>query len=539
VRAGLGFIASIVLHTALFAALLTLRNAGDPSAVSAPQFVRVSLVQIDGGTESTVEAPAIAGSGSTIESPTDSVEPTAPGDSPRVAEALPEADAQIEFEADNAIDPDTEVDSNPDDDADADVVELLVEDASDETEPPAEPIIEIAVTDPSATKAAVSVPAPPETASIPPSQRSMLDRKIAKWADDFDEIPAAEPGLAWVHDDQQYSATLTRLPSSDSMGIEQVVVAVSTERDGSRWSTELRLKRLPFSSFAQFVDRWDPNVQIHDDRIDGRFHSNSEIFVSRSGSVHPEFHGKVTTARDVNTSRSAGRVRSKDVFLGGLETGVKKIMLPKRFSLFPSEPDPGTDTRVQPFAADARITFYADGSYGWQPVGATTPEQRVTLTNEPHYLVGADDVTLYVRGIVNGTVLVYSPEKIVIEDDLTYAEHPRMIEDADDYLGLVSDANVEIAGPDTTGPGDVTVHASIYAKRRFVVRNYSASERAALFIYGSVAAGSVSATEPRFRTELEFDDRLENLRPPSFPMTDRYELAAWDSSWTVEPLVQE
>jgi hypothetical protein len=197
------------------------------------------------------------------------------------------------------------------------------------------------------------------------------------------------------------------------------------------------------------------------------------------------------------------------------------------------------DADIQPIDADARITYYAYGSYGWQYLDATAPEQRVTLSSAPHYVVGADDAALYVRGIVNGKVLVYSPKKIVIEDDLTYAAHPRIVADADDYLGLVSDNNVEIAEPATTGPGDVTVHASIYAKRRFVVRNYTAGGHAALTVFGSVAAGSISATEPRFRTELAFDDRLENLRPPSFPMTDRYELAAWDNSWTVEPLVQE
>jgi hypothetical protein len=54
-------------------------------------------------------------------------------------------------------------------------------------------------------------------------------------------------------------------------------------------------------------------------------------------------------------------------------------------------------------------------------------------------------------------------------------------------------------------------------------------------VYGSIAAGSVSATEPRFRTKLEFDDRLENLRPPSFPLTNRYEISAWDGRWTMEP----
>jgi hypothetical protein len=53
-------------------------------------------------------------------------------------------------------------------------------------------------------------------------------------------------------------------------------------------------------------------------------------------------------------------------------------------------------------------------------------------------------------------------------------------------------------------------------------------------MYGSVAAGSLSATEPRFRTEIEFDGRLEDARPPGFPVTDRYEVVAWDGRWAAE-----
>jgi hypothetical protein len=102
-------------------------------------------------------------------------------------------------------------------------------------------------------------------------------------------------------------------------------------------------------------------------------------------------------------------------------------------------------------------------------------------------------------------------------------------------LGLVSDGNVEIAEPEITGPGDLTVHASIYAKRAFVVRDYREHERATLFVYGSVTSGTLSATEPRYATNLDFDERLEKMRPPRFPLTDRYEVAAWDGRWTEDP----
>jgi hypothetical protein len=189
---------------------------------------------------------------------------------------------------------------------------------------------------------------------------------------------------------------------------------------------------------------------------------------------------------------------------------------------------------VHELSQDARITFYAEGSYGWTYLESTTAEELVTVGAEPHYLVAADKAALYLSGTVNGKVLVYSPERIVIEDDLVYATHPAFTPESDDYLGLVSDGSVEIAEPETTGPGDVTVHAAIFAKGSFTVRRFRTGGLATLNVYGSVAAGWISATEPRFRTKLEFDDRLTNLRPPSFPLTDRYELAAWDGRWILD-----
>ena len=371
----------------------------------------------------------------------------------------------------------------------------------------------------------------PEIATLEAGEHEMLDELLAEWSSDVDAV-IVEP-LSWEHEGRNYSARITRNAAEDSMGMDQMIVEVSTERDGRRWSTQMRMQRLAFSSFAQFVDRWDPNVQIHDDVIDGRFHSNSEVFISRSGGVQPTFHGKVTTARRVNTSNSERFVRREEVFLGGLETRVKRIRLPQQFVAL-DEIDDVPGERVHRFAADAEISFRDDGSFSWAYLKGAMSGHRVRLSDEPHYLLGDRGVSLRVSGVVNGKVLVYAPNDIVIGDDLLYAGDPRLDPDSDDFIGLVADRNVTVAEPRITGPGDVTVHAAILAKRRFLVRNYSSRRAGTLHVFGSVAAGSLSATEPRFRTRLEFDPRLGDARPPGFPVTDRYEVVEWDGTWTEE-----
>jgi hypothetical protein len=288
------------------------------------------------------------------------------------------------------------------------------------------------------------------------------------------------------------------------------------------------MTRLAFSNFGQFVDRWDPDVRIHDDVIDGRFHSNSEIGVLRERGVQPIFNGKVTVAAgDIDTG-DVGFVSKKKLFPAGIEMNVRRIGLPKRgaavgFEALPTE-------RVQRFDTDADVVFHWDGSFVWKAHDNAATGARRELGEEPFYLIAAEKVTLHVSGVVNGKVLVYSPASIVIDDDLTYADDPRT-EGAGDYLGLVAEHTVEIAEPEVTGNGDLTVHASIYARQRFTVRDYLSRKSGLLAIVGSVTAGSLSATEPRYATSIAYDDRLVKMRAPGFPLSDRYELDEWNGEW--------
>src|SRR5690606_37951871 len=83
-------------------------------------------------------------------------------------------------------------------------------------------------------------------------------------------------------------------------------------------ATTIRMKRLAFSNYAQFVNRWDDSVQIHDDELEGRFHTNSELNLSYSRTVAPRFLGKVTTsARRVSITEESGYRSRDEIFQGG------------------------------------------------------------------------------------------------------------------------------------------------------------------------------------------------------------------------------
>ena len=371
-------------------------------------------------------------------------------------------------------------------------------------------------------------PIGPTRALASHEERAVL-RKLSSWTGRF-SAEEPDPTLRWREDGQEYTAVLKPMPAADAMGMEQLAVELTTQRNGERLVTELRMNRIAFSNFAQFIDRWDPDVQIHDDLIDGRFHSNSEINVSRDGRVRPVFNGKVTLAGgDVRTA-GPGFLNRRTMFPAGIETSVRRIVLPPRAATF--DPAVVPAERMAHIERDSLITFHADGSFETQALADGSAGRRGTLGEEPFYVLGGEDVALHVRGDVNGKVLVYSPARIVIVDDLRYVDDPRL-PGAGDYLGLVAERTVEIDEPEVTGSGDLEVHASIYARSRFLVRSYLSRRSGTLIIYGSVAAGTVSATEPRFATRIEFDDRLTTMRAPGFPLSDRYELDATSGEWRV------
>ena len=377
------------------------------------------------------------------------------------------------------------------------------------------------------------VPEVPEAvtkpAAMPQPEQLMLTKNIQQLAQKLLDTNMTNTELTWQQDGKQYSARVMRQPASDSTGLEQVVAEIMTDKDGKRMKTRLSLKRLSFSHFTQLVNRWDENIQLHDDVIDGRFHSNTEIGIATSGGIEPRFFGKVTTAAaNMTYDGNYMRRRNRDVFQGGMETRTEKVALPRDM---PDVVNGGTETDRRIFEADTRIIFNPDGSYAWRAANGEGAMERVEPSRQPRYLIGAKGAKLYVRGTVAGVFTVYSPTDIEIEGNLVYLRDPRETLISHDFLALISGRDIRIAGPYVTGKGDLNIHAALYAHRRFCVESVDKARAGRLNILGSLTAGSISETEPRYATKLDYDKRFEYLRPASFPMTRRYEVESWDQDW--------
>jgi hypothetical protein len=375
-----------------------------------------------------------------------------------------------------------------------------------------------------------SVPAFTEapTATVPRKEQVMLTKNVQQMAQKLLDANLTDTELTWQQDGQQYSARVIRQPAADSTGLEQVIAEIMTDKDGKRMKTRLSLKRLAFSHFTQLVNHWDPNIRLHDDVIDGRFHSNTEIGLAFTGGIEPRFFGKVTTAAASMTIDDFPRRRNKDVFQGGVETRTERVTLPRDV---PDVLSDGQETERRVFTADTRIIFNSDGSYVWRLANGEGPLERVEPSQKPQYLVGDKGAKLYVRGTVSGIFTVYSPSDIEIEDDIVYRKDPRDTVISRDFLALISGRDIRVARTQITGRGDLNIHAALFARRKFCIESADRGKIGRLNILGSVTAGTITETEPRYATKLDYDKRFEYLRPASFPMTRRYEVDSWDQDW--------
>lgn len=364
--------------------------------------------------------------------------------------------------------------------------------------------------------------------SLPDEEKAALAEALVRTAEELASSGSSQ--ITWQADDQRYSAVLVLERAREGTALDRVHAEVRADHYGKPLIARLELKRLAFSSYSQVVDRWDPNVQMHDDAIDGRVHINSRFNLMYDRRTAPQLLGKVSTAARGFNVQSSGSRRERDIFRGGIETRAGRIIFPEQVQPFAWAPR-DDNALVHECANDTRILFFPDGSYSWLDIDSRTSQYAPAATDRPVYFIASRGATVYVKGVVSGSVLVYSPERIVIEGNLTYAHDPRRDSTSRDYLGLVSDGTVVVAPPRVTGHDDLDIHAAILARRRFVVTDIEYTRAATLRIFGSLSAGTLSATEPRYATQLEYDRRLETHRPPGFPSTNRFVVDGWSDTW--------
>lgn len=316
--------------------------------------------------------------------------------------------------------------------------------------------------------------------------------------------------------------TVATAPPEDLSALQRFEVSVTRMINGQAYQMRAYLQERALSHYAKFINRWDDNVMLSNDIVDGRFHANSAVSFDSSPGSRPQFNGEVTIA---SRQSVPSRLRNSGMFAGGLQTGTGRISLPQQ-ALSAQWLD--GEAAVLHIGRNSELTFQGDNGIVWTDLDEEV-ETVLTVPEAGLIIAGTDRAHITLSGTVAGKVLVYSPRQILINGSLVYADTSSTSQDS---LALISEGSIEIAPASVTGAGDLVLHGALFARQRFAVRRFRDAHQGTLHIYGALIAGSVSATEPRFNTRVEYDGRFENSRPPAFPSTGLFDLMSWEQSWT-------
>lgn len=302
-----------------------------------------------------------------------------------------------------------------------------------------------------------------------------------------------------------------------------------------------------YARFAYFTDtehfRWFgwfrvPVWFIGGDKIEGPTQTNSHFHIKSN----PVFEGRVRAADNyltfynngfyLNTTSTSNPPIDVPEFKRGIELGVEPMKMPSK----------ALELRVAALPVrggmqlngPTTIVLNADGTMnvtnsqkGWNNQNTSLP------TNGALFVEGGD---LTVSGTLNGRLTMGTNRNIVVADNITYADDPRLNPNSDDKLGLIAERDVVIS---QSAPYNVEIDASIMALgNSFIVENWWVGPaKGTLTTYGGIIqrergpvgtfSGATGEKLSGYSKDYHYDPRLVNSPPPFYPTTGDYISLSW------------
>lgn len=288
---------------------------------------------------------------------------------------------------------------------------------------------------------------------------------------------------------------------------------------------------MPISKYFMFTNTGGNIFWITGDTVWGPIHSNHTIKTSGS----PVFYGKVTAYKGISPDPT--KKTSQAYYYGGWEIG-NKVDMPKDMSLIKntataSNAGAPMNTKCL-YDQETTFDFQANGDV-IRTVGANPPDTVAITSIAPAGVVYCTK-DIRVKGVFNGRVTFYSDDDIWIDDNITYANDPETDPYSDDIIGLVANDDVIITD-NVANNVDINIQACIMAVNgSFTADNYSGRPPAGVLkMTGSVVQDTRGAVgtfnwvglQSGFRKSYRFDDRLERIGPPCYPLVRTLTLLHW------------
>lgn len=306
--------------------------------------------------------------------------------------------------------------------------------------------------------------------------------------------------------------------------------------------SEMYLRKDSFSKYSYFTDFEPSNIYfIWSDELSGPVHSNGRFNIAGD----PTFNGMVTSPE---MWHGYSAMDNDPNFFGGEDFSADRRDPPTSFSLERLRNDASSNGLS--FDNEVQLEFREDGElFVREKTGqfwSDATEYTADLSMYNGVISSSEEITM--RGKIDGQYTVHSQKDIRISGDIRYNIDPADHSDSSDLLGIVSENEVVINDDAHRHEGNdnLTIHASIMAlDKSFRAESYnSGGGRGDLNLLGGIvqqqrgpmgtfSAGSIQSG---FNKQYEYDERLLNTNPPSFPRESFFSIVHWHTNTAPKPV---
>ncbi|MFQ5822671.1 MAG: hypothetical protein ACE5JB_01295 [bacterium] len=315
-----------------------------------------------------------------------------------------------------------------------------------------------------------------------------------------------------------YSVTVTDITGDSATEAKKVqITSVATYNNAS--DTTIAVFMQPaYSYYYYFVNNWPLSLKYNTgDTLLGPIHANSKIKIKGD----PVFIARVSSNQGTYLPAEAS---PDPKFYGGAEFGTQIIPMPDLTPITNAGLSGG-----DVYTDKLWLTFFTDGTYQCSTSVVNTIK---SISSHNGIIMTTSNQYIHVKGVVNGQVTVLSDRDIFIDDDIVYADDPRVNSNSDDYLGLIAAHRVNVVD-NVANSSNVEIHAAILAHHdELNVENYNiGSPRGTLTILGSIIQNDAlpygtyheGTLETGYEGNHICDIRLIDKTPPYFPRLNRVE----------------
>lgn len=333
-----------------------------------------------------------------------------------------------------------------------------------------------------------------------------------------------------------FAADIEDIHFDTTVTVQRVKVTATSTYSGVTDKVIVVVARPPFSYYAQFTANWPlTNSYVTGDTLYGPIHTNTKFQFGGS----PVFFGKVSSVDPGYETWGSGSPQ----FLGGTEFGAQSIPMPTFAAGLQALQDSAYAGGDVYSTEHVWLKFFPDGSYDWYE-GPSFPGiyagTKLLSDITGVIMLDEDDKDIHVQGTVSGQVTIYGKGgHIYIDDDIVYADDPRIIPDSQDMLGLVAKNDIIVADTPANQP-DVEIHGAIMAlNQEFKVESLTGIF-GTMTLFGStlqkqrgkLANGSLDSNfnvtiTHGYALKSYYDNRFLHVGPPVFPTAQKTVVYSW------------